>query len=154
MIRPTIISLLLTLASFTLASEPFHIYSPSRHTQSLQIVQAEPSADGAKVQLTALDPVPLGFTPVCIVAHPSKPRLYVAPARAEKDGTVAGALIELDENGHYQSHKPVSFHHGYCYLSLDQTQKFLFGVSYGGGQVDAYRLNPDGTLGERTAALD
>lgn len=38
-----------------------------------------------------------------------------------------------------------------CYLSLDKTGKFLFVANYGTGSVAEFRLNADGSLGERTA---
>ncbi|RXH54087.1 lactonase family protein [Granulicella sibirica] len=39
------------------------------------------------------------------------------------------------------------------YISLDKTARFAFVANYQGGNIAAYALRPDGTLGERTAFI-
>lgn len=42
---------------------------------------------------------------------------------------------------------------GPCYVSLDQTAHFVFVANYSSGNLAAYALKPDGSIGERTALV-
>ncbi len=153
--RISIVSLVLGLiAQVAVADEsPFLIYAPSRSTNSLIIVEAQPNDSG--LSLKQSQNVDLKFPAGTIVAHPEKPLLYVAAARPDLESDKAsGAVITLDGDGGYLKHDPVTFEHGYSYLSLDRSNRFLLGAYYFDGQVDVYSLDADGRPGKRVAALD
>jgi 6-phosphogluconolactonase len=153
--RISIVSLVLSLiAQAAVAGEsPFLIYAPSRSTNSLIIIEAQPN-DGS-LSLKQSQKIDLTFPAGTIVAHPKKPLLYVAAPRPDLDGDKAsGAVITIDGDGSYSKHDLVTFEHGYSYLSLDRSNRFLLGAYYFGGQVDVYSLDADGRPGKRVAALD
>ena len=132
---------------------PFRIYAPSRSTNSLIIVEAQPNDGG--LSLKKSQKVDLKFPAGTIVAHPEKPLLYVAAPRPDLEADKAsGAVITLDGDGNYSKHDLVTFEHGYSYLSLDRSNRFLLGAYYFGGQVDVYSLDANGRPGKRVAALD
>jgi 6-phosphogluconolactonase len=97
--------------------------------------------------------VELGFPAATITAHPNKPLLYVAAPKGDEDKT-PGAVITLDRNGGYVEHTPLTFSHGYSYLSLDRASRFLLGANYFDGFVDVYVLDDAGKPGKRVAALN
>lgn len=133
------------------AAETFQVYFPSRSSNSLWVVKGEEGERG--LSLTTSQKVDLDFSPATITAHPEKPLLYIS-ANFGEAGKVPGAFIALDEDGAYQSHQKVVLENGYSYLSLDRSNRFLMGAYYRGGNVDVYRLNDDGNVGERVTGLD
>lgn len=139
------------LADETPSENGFHVYAPSRASNGLLVVKAEPRGD--KLELTKSSTVDLGFQASTITAHPTKRLLYVA-AGGGKVGEVPGAVVTLQDDGRYLSHKPVKFNHGYAYLSLDRTNRYLLGVDYGGGFVDVYKLDDYGMVEKLAAELD
>ena len=48
----------------------------------------------------------------------------------------------------------VALKHGYAYMSVDKTGMFLLGSNYHEGQLDVYRLKPDGSIGEHVVTVD
>ena len=130
----------------------WRVFAPSRKSESLLIVRAAESTPG-KLTLKLEKRVPLGFTAATITSHPTKPWLYVASNRS-KDGKADGVMIKLNADGSYNSKHPASLAHGYSYLSVDRSGKYLFGCSYGGGQIDVYTLNKDGSIGENVWGLN
>jgi 6-phosphogluconolactonase len=139
------------LAQLTHADDAFHVYAPSRSTGRLLIVEATSSDDGLSLKLSRQ--VDLGFPAATITAHPDKPLLYVAPPTGE-EGKTPGAVVTLARDGAYLRHTPITFEHGYSYLSLDRTNRFLLGVNYFDGFVGVYALDEAGIPGERVAALN
>lgn len=129
----------------------FKIYAPSRSNNALLIVEAKGDENG--LSLRATDKIDLGFAGATIVAHGELPLLYVA-APSGPDGNTPGAVVELNQDGEYLRHRPVSFAHGYSYLSLDRNNRFLLGACYRGGQVDVYELDAQGQPGKRVSSLD
>ena len=129
----------------------FHIYAPSRSTKKLLIVEASSTKKGLSLKLTRQ--VDLGFPAATIVAHPGKRLLYVAAARGE-NGKTQGAVITLDADGNYLRHAGITLHHGYSYLSLDRSNRFLLGANYFDGFVDVYSLDKNGMPDKRVAALN
>jgi len=153
--RISIFSLVLGLfAQTTLADGgAFRVYAPSRSTNSLIVVEAQPGGSGLSLQPS--QKLDLEFPAGTIVAHPKKPLLYVAAPRPDQNSDKAsGAVITLDGDGNYSKHDRVTFEHGYSYLSLDRSSRFLLGAYYFGGQVDVYSLDADGRPDKRVAALD
>jgi len=139
------------LTQLTHADDAFHVYAPSRSTGRLLIIEARPSDDG--LSLKPLQQVDLGFPAATITAHPDKPLLVVAPPTGE-EGKTPGAVVTLGRDGAYLRRTPVTFQHGYSYLSLDRANRFLLGVNYFDGFVDVYTLDDSGNPGKRVAALN
>ena len=133
------------------ADPPFHVYAPSRITGKLLIVQAQPSDDGLSLELA--EQVDLAFPAGTITTHPKKPLLYVAAPSGE-EGKTPGAVIALDNGGRYLRHVSLKLQHGYSYLSLDRTSRFLLGANYQDGFVDVYELDDDAAPGKCVAALN
>ena len=65
-----------------------------------------------------------------------------------------GAVVTLSRDGGYASHQRVDFNDDAAYLSLDRSGSYLFGVSYGNGRFNAYRLGEDGLPGKAIATVD
>lgn len=149
--------LLLVLSSiFSLSLTPalsgeFSIFTPSRKSESLLIARA--TFQSGKLNLEQTSQVPLGFAATTICQHPELPILYISTNRGE-EGKSPGASVFLDESGGVARVVPTQLRHGYSYLSLDRTSKFLLGCNYGDGYVDVYALKDDGTIGERVSGLD
>lgn len=131
----------------------FHVYAPSRESKSLLVVKAVPQ--GAKLELFEMMPTALGFAAATIAAHPDKPILYLSSNRSGKSGTPAATIgLARDGHGSVASVRRFTVAHGYSYLSLDRTSRFLLGCNYGDGFVDVHRLDPDGRPGECVASID
>jgi 6-phosphogluconolactonase len=95
----------------------------------------------------------MGFNGRVIAAHPKKPMLYIVGGGGER-GKVPGAVVTLAKNGSYASHQRVDLNDDAAYLSLDRSGSFLFGVSYGNGRLNVYRLGVDGLPGKAVATVD
>lgn len=133
------------------ASQPFHIYSPSSKENTLWIVKATPRGERLDLQLATK--VDLEFPGRVITAHPSKPLLYVT-ATGGDPGKVPGAAVYLTEDGSYRKHQKISFNDGACYLSLDNENRHLLGVSYGNGRLNVYPLDDQGIPGKAITTVD
>ena len=129
----------------------FHVYLPSRHGNGVQTFQANEGSNSLALKSTGT--IDLGFAANVIVKHPTLPLLY-AGGFDSKDGTVPGAMISLDPSGRHVSHKQITLHHRYCFLSFDRTHRFLLGVDYGGGHVDVFLVDKNGNVGNRVFGLD
>ena len=140
------------MAFTSLAAEAFRVYAPSSKTQTLWIVEALPREDGG-LELKVAEKRNLGFNGRIIAAHPKKPLLYVSGVGGER-GKVPGAVVTLAQNGSYASHQPVDLNDDAAYLSLDRSGAFLFGVSYGNGRLNVYRLDENGVPGKAIATVD
>jgi 6-phosphogluconolactonase (cycloisomerase 2 family) len=137
------------------AQDSFHIYAPSRSTQELLVIRAEVGMAGFELKMS--ERAPLGFAGATICRHPKKAVLYVAPPKTQWDGRTSittGALVRLDESGACENVDAVTFKHGYAYMSVDRTGKFLLGLNYHEGQLDVYRLKPDGSINEHVVTVD
>lgn len=140
------------MSATSLAAEPFRVFAPSSKTQTLWIVDAVPKEDGG-LELKLAEKRELGFNGRVIAAHPKKPLLYIAGGGGER-GKVPGAVVALARNGDYSSHQRVDLNDDAAYLSLDRSGAFLFGVSYGNGRLNVYRLGEDGLPGKAVATVD
>ena len=134
------------------AAEAFRVYAPSSKTQTLWIVDAVPREDGG-LELKVAEKRELGFNGRIIAAHPKKPLLYLSGGGGER-GKVPGAVVTLAKDGAYASHQPVDLNDDAAYLSLDRSGAFLFGVSYGNGRLNVYRLDENGVPGKAVATVD
>ena len=140
------------LSATNLPAETFRVYAPSSKTQTLWIVAAVPKADGG-LELKLAEKRELGFNGQIIAAHPKKPLLYISGGSGER-GKVPGAVVALSQNGTYAGQQRVDFNDDSAYLSLDRTGAYLFGVSYGNGRLNVYRLGEDGLPGKAVATVD
>lgn len=137
------------------ARDSFHVYIPSRSTQELLVIKAEVGDAGLELEMTKR--IPIGFNGATICQHPKKAVLYVAAPKTERDNKksfAGGALVRLDEAGGYSNFDSVTFRHGYAYMSVDRTGNFLLGSNYQDGQLDVYRLKPDGSIADHVATVD
>ena len=137
------------------AQDSFHVYAPSRSTQELLVIRAEMGKAGFEFKMS--ERVPLGFAAATICRHPTKAALYVAPPKTQWDGAKSitpGVMVRLDESGACKNVSAVTFEHGYAYMSVDRTGMFLLGLNYHEGQLDVYRLKPDGSIGEHVVTVD
>ena len=132
------------------ADESFHVFAPSRTSGKLFVVRAVVEND--KLDLRVAKTMELGFPAATIVANPTRRLLYVAAARTEESET-PGAVLHVGKDGGIAKRSPVEFRHGYAYLSIDRSARFLLGANYRDGQVDVYRLKDDGGVGQRVCGL-
>ncbi|MAS96283.1 MAG: hypothetical protein CMO55_24025 [Verrucomicrobiales bacterium] len=139
-------------ASSLHADDTFHVYAPSRESNTLWIISATPSEDN--IDLKTVEKVDLGFSAATITAHPEKPLLYLASNRSEENGVTPGAAIRLDEGGKKSEIIPFPLIHGYSYISLDRKNRFLLGANYSNGNVDVYALSEDDVPWKTVAKLD
>jgi 6-phosphogluconolactonase (cycloisomerase 2 family) len=142
----------LGMAASCLAADAFRVYAPASKTHTLWVVDAVPKADGG-LELSVAEKPDLGFNGRVIAAHPHKPLLYVAGGGGER-GKVPGAVVALAPDGGYAGHQRVDLNDDAAYLSLDRSGAFLFGVSYGNGRLNVYRLGEDGLPGKAVATVD
>ena len=150
----TLITILLGfgMSAASFAADAFRVYAPCSKTQTLWVVDAVPKVDGG-LGLKVADKRGLGFNGRVIATHPKKPLLYVAGGGGER-GKVPGAVVTLSRNGGYASHQRVDLNDDAAYLSLDRSGVFLFGVSYGNGRLNVYRLDENGLPGKAVATVD
>jgi 6-phosphogluconolactonase len=150
----TLITILLGfgMSAASFAADAFRVYAPCSKTQTLWVVDAVPKVDGG-LELKVADKRGLGFNGRVIATHPKKPLLYVAGGGGER-GKVPGAVVTLSRNGGYASHQRVDLNDDAAYLSLDRSGVFLFGVSYGNGRLNVYRLDENGLPGKAVATVD
>ena len=129
----------------------FHVYLPSRESRGLLHYHAK--REGNELKLHQKPTIELGGKPMTIVKHPTLSKIYVAGGRDKQVG-IQGAVVSLDSNGSYASHKAVDLLNQYCFLSVDRSNRYLLGVDYGGGFVDVFSLDEQGMLGDRVAGLN
>lgn len=140
------------MSNTSLAAESFRVYAPAPKTQTLWIVDAVPMPDGG-LEFKLAEKRELGINGRVIATHPKKPLLYIAGGGGER-GKVPGAVVTLAKNGTYASHQRVDLNDDAAYLSLDHSGAFLFGVSYGNGRLNVYRLGKQGLPGKAVATID
>ena len=133
------------------AGESFHVYAPSRASSELLVVEV--SADGDALRLKLVERKPLGFKARTIADHPKKQLLYVGSGSG-KDGEFEGASIELNDDGTVKAAHAAKLPGSYSYMSLDRSNRFLLGASYGNGQVDVMALDENGLIGKRVAGVN
>ena len=99
--------------------------------------------------------VPLEL-PTWLVKKPDASILYTTNELGN-DGKANGSLSSLRFDPHTGKlellNKISAGGGGTTQLTLDKTGKFLLAVNYGSGQVVAFRIKEDGSIGERTAFI-
>ena len=151
MIRRILFLLGLKLFLFGNLWADFQVFAPCSQTSTLWIVKAH--TDKQKFELKVIDKVNLGFPGRVITKHPHKPLLYIISTRGE-EGKVPGAVIFLNEDGSYKSHKGIHFKDDACFLSLDKEGKHLLGISYGSGRLNIYPLDSHGIPGDAASTIN
>lgn len=146
-----LIALFLALTFNAVGGEKFRIFAPSSKNNSLWIVDATPQGDGLKLSVN--QKVDLGFAAKIITSHPSKPLLYLTAVKGDT-GNTPGVVVKLSQAGDYQALQPVTLNDGACFLSLDRTESFLFGVSYGNGRLNVYPLDSTGIPQKAVTTID
>ena len=126
-----------------------YIYGASRDTKELLAVRHERGAEADS--LTGFQSIPLDLSAGPITWHPDHRMIYLADTRSKEDGGARGYAFTVKSNGHLTNKQPIDFHHGYAYLALDRTRRFLLCASYREGDLDIYRLDEAGMPGERVA---
>jgi len=129
------------------SSAQFQIYLPSRTTSELLVVEASVT-DSDGLELSLASRTDLGIAGASLVSHPDLPILYISDPKGG-----GAATVQLDSDGSPSAVQRQDLNNGYSYLSIDRDQRFLLGCNYGSGQVDIYRLSPEGQIGERTGSL-
>ncbi|MEM6916372.1 MAG: beta-propeller fold lactonase family protein, partial [Verrucomicrobiota bacterium] len=128
----------------------FHVYAPSRHSNSLWVVQATP--EGKKLKLSVSEQVDLGFSATTIAAHPFKKQFYLTSNRGVEGEKTPAAVATHGSEGIELF--PFTTENGYSYLSLDRRNRFLLGCNYRDGFIDVYSLNNEGLPGDRVSSLN
>ncbi len=130
----------------------FMTYAPSRSSNALIVVASQLASEG--LSLEKRQTIALGFPAATIARNAKKRLLYLAAAKSRETGGADGAVVRLDGEGNYKNHARVKLRHGYCYLSLDRTKRFLLGVDYSGGHVDVYAIDDHGMPSKCVASLN
>ena len=144
-----IVTLALLFCSLPAMAAEFHAYAPSGERQALLTVAIEPKATAAAA--APVHATPLGFKGTTIIAHPTQPWLYVSGAAP---GGPNAAVVRLAATGLPESVEACTLDRGYCWLSIDRTERFLLGCDYGTGKVDIFPLDATGKPGERCGGAD
>ena len=152
-------ALALVFVSLPAVAAEFHAYAPSGERQALltvAVAQAAGSAAAPADVPSAAPPVhatSLGFKGSTIVAHPSRPWLYVSGASAAPGGPNA-AVVRLGADGLPDRVDACTLDSGYGWLSIDRTERFLLGCDYFTGKVDIFPLDAAGKPGRRCGGAD
>jgi 6-phosphogluconolactonase len=120
--------------------------------------------DAKGVYACTFEPSEMRFGPVSLVAefesatwlatHPSNRVLYAVSERGndgKTDGEVLSFAIEPATGSLRPLNRVSSGGGGPTHLAVDKAGKAIAVANYGGASVTVLRLNPDGSLGERTA---
>ena len=99
--------------------------------------------DDVKCTLTERHRLPLGVGAQAICFGPDDRHVYVACGHVLDNGEPNGLRFAVRNDGTLDPGEPLSFAHGYSYLSLDRTGRFLLGASYATGHIDVYDLTHD-----------
>jgi len=80
-------------------------------------------------------------------------RLYTACKLSNGDGAVAGFEISEDTRSLRLLNSMPTGSGQACHVALDRLGHCLFSAQYGGGTVVAFRIKPDGQIGDRSATI-
>lgn len=115
-------------------------------SEGVYVVEIDRMAKTSKVLQTVHDKQ----NPTFLTLHPNQQLLYVAyrEGRDEMDthGTIAAYRIDQDSGKLSLLNSFSSMGEGPCHVSVDPTGKMLFVSNYRGGNLSAFKINPDGSL--------
>jgi 6-phosphogluconolactonase len=89
-------------------------------------------------------------SPSWVAVHPNGKFAYAAN-EASKESTITAFSLDAKSGKLTQLNQLPASGEDPCYLSFDQTGKFLFSANYTSGNVVVFPILPDGKLGEPTA---
>jgi 6-phosphogluconolactonase len=99
--------------------------------------------------LTSLGNVGETASPSFLAVHPTGRFLYAA--NEGREGSVTGFSIDKATGKLTEINKASSQGGGSCYVSVDQTGKYVLVANYGGGSVTVLPIDEKGRLGDATA---
>ncbi|MCL6459229.1 MAG: lactonase family protein [Gorillibacterium sp.] len=79
--------------------------------------------------------------------------LYAVEERTAGDGSLVSLTYEPEDSAWVVRNRYTTSGVAPCHLCLDDTERFLFVVNYGGGQVLTYPIMENGTLGEQVGCI-
>jgi 6-phosphogluconolactonase len=115
--------------------------------EGIYIYEMNPST-GA---LTYVSTSPKSVNPSYVVVHPNGKWLYAANETA--DGKVSAFTINRDTRKLGFINAVSSEGNSPCYVSVDQSGKFVMVANYGSGTIALYPINDDGSLKEATSVV-
>jgi 6-phosphogluconolactonase len=114
--------------------------------------------NAATGQATRVGPVAETPNPSFLAIDPNQRFLYAANEISDYQGHKSGAIsaFAIDrKSGKLTLLNQVSSHGaGPCYVSLDQTGKYVLAANYAGGNVAVFPMLKDGRLGEASAVIE
>jgi len=108
--------------------------------------------DSASGKLVAKGLAAESIAPSFVVIHPNGKYAYAANEDS-KQSTVTAFLIDAKSAKLTQLNQLPALGEDPCYLSFDQTKKYLFAANYSSGNIVVFPILPDGKLGEHTAVV-
>ena len=90
--------------------------------------------------------------PSWVVVHPNGKFAYAAN-EAGKQSTITAFAVDATTAKLSQLNQVPAQGEDPCHLSFDKTGKYLFAANYSSGTVAVFPIQPDGKLGEHTAAV-
>jgi 6-phosphogluconolactonase len=92
--------------------------------------------------------------PSCLALHPHKPYLYAVNEVGDFGGQASGAVsafaIEPESGDLTFLNQQPTQGAGPCYLTVDQTGRYVLSANYGGGSVCVHPIQANGALGQAT----
>lgn len=114
--------------------------------------------DAANGEAAPLGLVAETVNPSFLAIDPTRRFLYAANEISDYQGQKSGAVsaFAIDrKSGKLMFLNQVSSHGaGPCYVSLDQTGKYVLAANYGGGNVAVFPVLKDGRLGEASSVIE
>jgi 6-phosphogluconolactonase len=108
--------------------------------------------DSATGKLTPRGLAAESVSPSWVAIHPSGKFVYAAN-EAGKQSAITAYSLDAKTAKLTQLNQLPAVGEDPCYLSFDQTGKYLFAANYSSGNVVVFPILPDGKLGEHTAAV-
>jgi 6-phosphogluconolactonase len=93
--------------------------------------------------------------PSFFVVHPDGKHIYACNSidtwQGRPEGSISAYAVDAKTGKLTQLNRKPSGGAEPCYVSLDRTGRYVLEANYNGGNVSVFRIEPDGSLGERTA---
>ncbi|QDU62978.1 6-phosphogluconolactonase [Planctomycetes bacterium Pan216] len=122
------------------------IYGPSRATKELLTARMSTATGTPTLEVIHREPLGLAAGPVAY--HPEHRVIYAVDSRPKAKGGGRGYVIKLNDDGAVAEKVPFETAHGYSYLGLDRSRRFLLGGSYSEGHSDVFALGDQGIPGK------
>ena len=160
--RTPLLTLLLCLSAAATASPKHHQYLVYVGTYTQENGQPNKSKgiyayrfDADSSRITPLDAAAETVNPSFLAVHPNRRFLYavneVANYKGQRSGAVSAFSIDRVTGKLTLLNEVLSKGADPCYITLDQTGKYILVANYTGGSVAAFPVQSDGRLGEASA---